>query len=58
MIIPTSLQAEALEVRHAAHKETTGMTARAMGSIYWLGMQNDIARKMAACTSCNKGAPI
>ena len=33
------------------------MTARAMGSIHWPGMQNDFSRKMAACTSCDKCTP-
>ena len=57
VIIPSSLQAEALEVLHAAHQGTTGMTARAMRSVYWPGMQSDIAKKRAACTSCDRCAP-
>ena len=35
VIIPSSLQAEALEVLHAAHQGTTGMIARAMVNVYW-----------------------
>ena len=46
-----------LEVLHAAHQGTTGMTARAMTSVYWPGMQADIARKRATCTSCARCAP-
>ena len=57
VIIPPSLQAEVLEVLHAAHQGITGMTARAMTSVYWPGMQADIARKRAACTSCARCAP-
>ena len=36
-IIPTTPQAEALEVLHAAHQDT-GMTAGAMSSVQWPGM--------------------
>ena len=32
------------------------MTARALGSIHWPGMQSDISRKRAACNSRDKGA--
>ena len=57
IIIPSSLQAEALEVLHSAHQGTTGMTARATSGVYWPGMQSDIAKKRAACTSCDRSAP-
>ena len=33
------------------------MTVRAMGNVHWPGMQNDFARKRAACTSRNKRVP-
>ena len=55
-IIPTSLQAKGRKVLQAAHQGTTGRTAGAMGSIHWPGMRKDFARKMAACTSCDKCA--
>ena len=57
VVIPSSLQSEALEILHSAHQGTTGMTTRAMSSVYWPGMLADIARKRAACSSCDKSAP-
>jgi hypothetical protein len=57
VIIPTSLQAEGWKVLHTAHQGTTGMTARAMDSVHWHGMQTDSIRKMVECTSCDKCAP-
>ena len=57
VVIPPSLQSEVLEVLHSAHQGTTGMTNRAVSSIYWPGMLADISRTRAACSSCNKSAP-
>ena len=57
VVIPTSLQSEVLEVLHAAHQGTTGMTNRATSSCYWPGMLADISRKRAACSSCDRSAP-
>ena len=57
VIMPASLQPEALEILHSAHQGTTGMTARATSSVYWPGMLADISRKRAACTSCDKNTP-
>ena len=57
VVIPSSLQSEVLEVLHAAHQGTTGMTNRAMSSVYWPGMTVDISRTRAACSSCDKSAP-
>ena len=41
VIIPTSPQAEGRKVLHAVHQGTTGMTARAMGSVHWPGMRKE-----------------
>ena len=57
VVIPSSLQSEVLEVLHAAHQGTTGMTNRAMSSVYWPGMTVNISRTRAACSSCDKSAP-
>jgi hypothetical protein len=57
VVIPPSLQSEVLEVLHSAHQGTTGMTNRAVSSIYWPGMWADFTRKRAACSSCDKSAP-
>jgi hypothetical protein len=56
VILPIYLQAEGQEVLHSVQQDTTGMTTRATGSVHWSGMQNDFARKMAACTSCDERA--
>ena len=57
VVIPPSLQSEVLEVLHSAHQGTTGMTNRAVSSIYWPGMLADISRKRAALLQLRQVSP-
>ena len=57
IFIPHTLQSEVLEVLHSSHHGVTQMTARAMASVYWPGMQVDIEKRRAACASCDRSAP-
>ena len=57
IIVPTSLQPEILDHLHSAHQGVSGMSSRATAAVYWPGMQSDIERKRAACSSCNSSTP-
>ena len=56
-IIPASLRRETLEVLHSAHQGVTGMVSRAVQSVFWPHMQEDITRTRQACTSCDENTP-
>ena len=56
-VIPTSLQAEVLEILHSGHQGVTAMTAIAAESVFWPGMSEAIIRCRLSCTSCDRVTP-
>ena len=56
-LIPTAQRQEVLEHLHAAHQCVTKMLARAAQSVFWPGLQADVAAHRAACKSCTVRAP-
>ena len=57
IVVPTCLQPQILDHLHSAHQGVSGMSARATAAVYWPGMQDDIIKKRAACSSCNSSTP-
>ena len=57
IVIPSSLRPTCLSVLHAAHQDTSAMTAKGEASIFWPGITNDIQATRANCPHCNRMAP-
>ena len=57
ILIPRSLQAEALRALHSAHQGTIRMTSRAQGAIFWPGIAKDIEGERRRCPDCWRMAP-
>ena len=56
-MIPTSLQAEVLEILRSGHQGVTAMTAIAAEAVFWPGMSEAIIRCRLFCTSCDRVTP-
>ena len=56
IIVPPSLRQPVLNALHAAHQGVSAMRARAMDSVYWPDITNDIARIRDQCTHCHRMA--
>ena len=56
-VIPIALRPEVLEHLHGAHSSVTPMYSRAVSSLYWPSMREDILHTRAACSDCNLNAP-
>ena len=57
LVIPQHLRKEVLEVLHCGHQGCTGMQARARDTVYWPGINSDIAKTRQDCRSCDRVAP-
>ncbi len=57
IIVPQALRKTCLSSLHAAHQDTSQMTAKAEASIFWPGITTDIHATRAACDHCNRMAP-
>ena len=53
LVIPRSLRAVILRTLHSAHQGTEGMRARASGSVYWPGINQDIRQTRDNCKECD-----
>ena len=56
IVVPPSLRQPVLNALHAAHQGVSAMRARAMDSVYWPDITNDIARIRDQCTHCHRMA--
>ena len=54
MVIPKSLQKEYLDEIHRGHPGKHATKARALDTVYWTGINEDIEKMTARCTACNK----
>ena len=52
IIVPETLQAEALRQLHCAHQGSEKMKLRAKGVVFWAGINNDIDEMVKSCTIC------
>ena len=57
IVMPTELRPACLSALHAAHQGISGMTARAVTSLFWPGITRDIADTRNRCATCNGNAP-
>ena len=57
VIIPRELRAEVLGCLHSAHQGECRMNERAMASVYWPGITNDIEKTRQSCVSCDRHSP-
>ena len=57
MIIPVALRTGVLKILHMAHQGCTGMAARARRTVYWPGIDKDVANKRNGCQYCTTHAP-
>ena len=51
-LIPTTMQAETLDILHSGHQGVTAMNVIAGESVFWSGMSEAIARRRLSCRSC------
>ena len=56
IVVPPSLRQPVLNALHAAHQGVSAMRARAIDSVYWPDITNDIARIRDQCTHCHRMA--
>ena len=56
IVVPPSLRQPVLDALHAAHQGVSAMRARAIDSVYWPDITNDIARIRDQCTHCHRMA--
>ena len=54
LVIPPSLQHEVLQALHSAHQGESMMKARALNSVFWPGLVNDLSKTRSNCESCHK----
>ena len=54
LVIPPSLRREVLVGLHSAHQGESMMKARALDSVFWPGITNDLAKIRLNCESCHK----
>ena len=57
VVIPKSLQKEYLDELHRGHPCKHATKARALDTVYWTGINEDIEKMTARCTACNKHKP-
>ena len=57
VIIPAALRGAVLETLHSAHQGITGMTERALGSVWWPGITPQIKETRERCKNCTEHAP-
>ena len=57
LVIPIALRPEVLEHLHGVHSSVTPMYSRAVSSLYWPSMREDILHTRDACSDCNLNAP-
>ena len=54
VVVPKSLQADALEQIHYAHQGTEKCKLRAKGAVFWPGINNDIDNTVNSCATCQR----
>ena len=54
VVIPKSLQKEYLIELHRGHPGKDATKARALDTVYWTGINEDIEKMIASCTACNR----
>ena len=57
LVVPSGLRRDMLDILHSGHQGVTGMQARARDTIYWPGIDSDIAKKRQNCSLCDNIAP-
>ena len=57
VVVPPSLRKEVLETLHSAHQGIRMMTQRAMTSVFWPGITNQIKEMRERCECCDRIAP-
>ena len=57
VVIPRSLQNNALESLHAAHQGCSSMNLTAESTVFWPNITRDIERTRQLCKWCNQNAP-
>ena len=57
LVIPQQLRSQCLRALHSAHQGVSGMTARAVSTIYWPGITADIQSTRDQCPECSGIAP-
>ena len=57
LVIPTCFHKQILRALGSAHQGVVGMRARANLSVYWPGMNSNIANFKANCRTCTENAP-
>ena len=57
VVIPKSLQKEYIIELHQRHPEKDATKARALDTVYWTGINEDIEKMIASCTVCNRHKP-
>ena len=57
VIIPVALRGAILETLHSAHQGVTGMTERALKSVWWPGITPQIKEARDKCKNCTEHAP-
>ena len=57
LVIPSSLRANILRNLHSAHQGVSKMSARALQTVYWPGLEKAIRNTRYNCQKCNELAP-
>ena len=57
VVIPHTLQQNALDILHSAHQGVSSMEARARAIIFWPGITTAITNMRASCRQCIENAP-
>ena len=57
IVVPVALRQEVLNSLHRAHQGSTSMALRASESVWWPGINADLARVRDACGTCIRNAP-
>jgi hypothetical protein len=57
VIVPLKLRGRVLASLHSGHQGVSSMTSRAMDSVWWPGLQEDIHRLRLRCRLCEANTP-
>lgn len=56
IIMPTTLRSDMINHLHDTHQGLSSTLQRALASLYWPNIQNDIRNKILQCEECQKHA--
>ena len=57
IVVPTSMRRDVLKALHASHQGIERTKARARQTVFWPGLNNDIANAVRSCPDCQRELP-